>query len=106
MTLYVKKLNALRLQQRLDRAALIHRAISFGHLVERQGQVEDLAGVDLPLPYKIDRVGQKAADRGRSPVQVDVGIGEEQVLAVQNDAMRNARRRFHSRAIVNFYLTP
>ena len=37
-------------EQRFDRATLVHRAIALGHLVERQGKVEDLAGVDLPGP--------------------------------------------------------
>src|SRR5438105_11299332 len=37
-----------RAQQRLDCAALVHRAVALRHPVERQAQVEDLAGVDLP----------------------------------------------------------
>src|SRR5659263_488945 len=44
----------LRAQQRLNRAALVHRAVALRHLVERQGQVEHLAGVDLPLPHQVD----------------------------------------------------
>src|SRR2546423_10176726 len=33
---------ALRSQQRLDRATLVHSAVAFRHFVERQRQVEDL----------------------------------------------------------------
>src|SRR5438309_3901067 len=39
-------------QQRLDRAALIHCAVGLRYLVERQGHIEDLAGVDLPVPHQ------------------------------------------------------
>src|SRR5215212_7638056 len=39
--------SVLRAKQRLDRAALVHRAVTLSHLLQRQGQVEDLAGVDL-----------------------------------------------------------
>jgi len=37
----------LRAQQRLDRAAFVHRTVAFRHLIKRQGQVEHLAGFDL-----------------------------------------------------------
>jgi hypothetical protein len=40
----------LREQQRLDRAALVHRTVALRHLLEGQRKVEDLAGVNLPLP--------------------------------------------------------
>ena len=36
---------ALRPQQRLDRATLIHRAVAFRHPVALEGQIEDLARV-------------------------------------------------------------
>ena len=51
-------------QQRLNGAALVHRAVAFGHLVEGQGQVEDLAGIDFPVPHQLDHFGQEAAHRG------------------------------------------
>src|SRR4051794_7969840 len=47
----------LRAQQRLDRAALVHRPVAFRHLVEGQGQVEDPAGIDLPVPDQVDQLG-------------------------------------------------
>ena len=36
-------------QKRLDRAAFVHRAVTFGHLFQRQRQVEHLAGVDVSV---------------------------------------------------------
>jgi hypothetical protein len=36
-------------QQRLDRAAFVHGAVALGHLFEGQRQVEDSAGIDLPV---------------------------------------------------------
>jgi hypothetical protein len=41
----------------LDRAALVHRAVALRHLLERQLQVEDFAGVDLPVPDQVDQLG-------------------------------------------------
>ena len=38
-------LTYLRAQQCLDRASLVHRTIAFGHLCERQRQIEYLAGI-------------------------------------------------------------
>src|SRR5882724_6755191 len=49
----------LRMEQRLDRAAGVHRAVALRNLVERQGQVEDLARVDLPIPDEVDERGAK-----------------------------------------------
>ena|SRR5215471_10900608 len=46
----------LRTQQRLDRAPLVHRAVALGDLVKRQGQVKDLARVDLSVPHQIDQL--------------------------------------------------
>src|ERR671914_402071 len=63
-------LRSLRAQQRLDRAALVHRAVALRHLLEWQGQVEDLAGVDLPVPDQVDKLGQEAPDRCGTAVQV------------------------------------
>src|SRR5438128_3165858 len=74
-------------QQRLDRAALIHCAVGFRHLVERQGDVEDLPRVDLPVPHQLDQLGQVAAHGSRTTVKVDVG--EEQLLAVKLDPVRD-----------------
>lgn len=63
----------LRPQQRLYRAAFVHCAVALGHLIESQGQVEDLAGVDNPLPHEVDQVRQEAAYGRRATVEVDVG---------------------------------
>src|SRR5574337_994143 len=78
----------LRAQQRLDRAALVHGAIALRHLVERQSQIEDLAGVDLSVPDQINQLGQEAAHRRRATVEMDVG--EKQLLAVELDPVRDA----------------
>jgi hypothetical protein len=55
-----------------------HGAVALGGLVERQGQVEDHAGLDLAVASQINELGQEAAHRGGSAVQVHVG--EEQLL--------------------------
>src|SRR5829696_7955975 len=69
---------SLRAQQRLDRAALVHRAVALRHLLQRQGQVEDLAGVDLPVPDQLDQLGQEAPHWGGTAVQVH--MREEELL--------------------------
>ena len=74
-------------QQRLDRAALIHCAVGFRYLVERQGHIEDLAGVDLPVPHQLDQLGQVASHGSRTTMEVD--MGEEQLLAVKLDPVRD-----------------
>src|SRR5437667_141745 len=85
--LWVVKWVASWTQQRLDRATLIHRAVTLRDLLERQRQVEDLAGIDLALPHEVDQLGQVAAHGGRATVEVDVR--EEQLLPCDLDAMRN-----------------
>src|SRR5258705_1310806 len=75
-------------KQRLDRAALVHRSVALSHLVERQGQVEDLAGIDLLVPYQANKVGQEAAHRRGATMEIDVR--EEQPLAVELDSVRDA----------------
>src|SRR5947208_4192312 len=85
--LWVVKWVASWTQQRLDRATLIHHAVTLRHLLERQRQVEDLAGIDLTLPHEVDQLGQVAAHGGRATVEVDVR--EEQLLSGDLDAMRN-----------------
>jgi hypothetical protein len=65
-------------QQRLDGAAFVHRAVASGHLIEGQGQVEDLARVNLPVSVQVDQFRQEAAHRTGTAVQVDVR--EEELL--------------------------
>ena len=55
----------------------VHGPVAVGGLLEGQFEVEDLAGVDLPVPDPVDQVGQEPADRGGAAVQVHVG--EEQL---------------------------
>src|SRR5512135_2073174 len=65
-------------QQRLDRATLVHRLVALGGLLQRQGEVEDLARIDLAVADQLDQLGQEPAHRGRAVVQVH--LGEEQLL--------------------------
>src|SRR5215212_7000019 len=48
-------------KKRLDRLALVHRAVALGGLLQRQVEIEDLAGVDLLVPDEVDQLGQEAA---------------------------------------------
>src|SRR6266571_2659032 len=75
-------------EQGLDGAAFVHGAVPLGDLVERQGEVEDLAGVDLAVPDEVDQLGQEAAHRRGTAVQVDVG--EEQLLSGELDVVSDA----------------
>jgi hypothetical protein len=50
-----------RPQQRLDRAAFVHRSVAVGDLVEGQGEVEDLAGLDRAVPDEVDGCGPQPA---------------------------------------------
>src|SRR3954449_6728108 len=74
-------------QQGLDGAALVHGPVSLGGLVEGHGEVEDLAGVDLPVPDEIDELWQEAAHRGGSAVQVHAR--EEEIRGGQGDVVRH-----------------
>src|SRR3954471_24512733 len=75
-------------EQGLDRAALVHRPVALGGLVQRQGEVEDAAGVDGAVADELDQVGQEAADRGGTAVQVH--LGEDQLVAGQRDVVGDA----------------
>src|SRR5438105_1856914 len=77
--LFVVKLDTSDGEQRLDGAAFVHGAVALGDLVEREGEVEHLAGVDLTAPDEVDQLGKEAADGCGTAVQVDVG--EEQLVA-------------------------
>src|SRR5439155_2844316 len=77
-----------RLQQCFYGAAFIHRSVALSYLSERQGQIENLAGVDFPVQNQLDQLRQVAANRGRSTVQVNVS--EEQLLTVERDTVRHA----------------
>ena len=59
-------------------------------MVEGQGQVEDPAGIDLAVPDEIDELGQEAAHRGGTAVQVD--LREEQLVVRELDVVREARK--------------
>src|SRR5919202_3716475 len=52
-------------EQDLGGAALVHRLVALGGLLEGEDEVEDLAGVDLPVPDELDQVRQEAAHGSR-----------------------------------------
>src|SRR2546423_1342813 len=56
-------------EERLDGAAFVHGAVPLGDFVERQGEVEDFAGVNLPGPDAVDRLGEAAAEGAATAVQ-------------------------------------
>src|SRR6266571_9530612 len=76
-----------RTQQRLDGSPLVHGAVAFRDLVQRQRQIEDLPRVDLAAPYEFDELGQITPHRGRTTVEVDMRV--EQLLAIEIDTMRH-----------------
>jgi hypothetical protein len=45
-----------RVQQRLDRPSLVHRAVALGDLRERQHQVEHLSWIDRSVEDEIDQL--------------------------------------------------
>src|SRR5260370_39672556 len=83
-----QSLSSLRAQQRLDRAAFVHCSVALRHLFERQRQIEDLAGIDLPVYHEVDQIGEKAPHRRRSAMKTNVRV--EQLLAIELDAVWDA----------------
>ena len=77
-------------RQHLDRAALVHRAIALGRLLQRQGQVEDQAGVDRAGQHPLQEVGEVAAHGRHAAGEADVLL--EHPAHRQLDAVRDARR--------------
>src|ERR671916_359154 len=65
-------------EQHLRGAALVHSLVPLGGLIERQGEVEDLAWVDLAVPDELDQLGQEPTHRGGAAE--DLHLGEEQQL--------------------------
>src|SRR5205085_344823 len=59
-------------QQRLDCAALVHRAIALSHSLERQDQVEHLPRVDGSGQDEIDQLRKIPTDRRGTAEQTNV----------------------------------
>src|SRR5829696_9048265 len=72
-------------EQHLRGGALVHRLVALRRLVQREGEVEDLAGVDLAVPDELDQLGQVLPDRGGAAVDVDTG--HEQLVAGDRDVV-------------------
>ena len=64
----------LRAQQRLDRAALVHRAVALRQLFEGQRQVEHLAEIDGPIQHEVDQLGQEAGAQARANIPATIGV--------------------------------
>src|SRR6476659_10134885 len=72
-------------EERLDGPALVHRRIPLGRLLQGEGEVEDLPGVDAPVDDPLDQVGQEASDGGGSAADLDVRV--EQLGPVERDTV-------------------
>src|SRR3954454_22112405 len=59
-------------QQGFDGAALVHRLVALGALVERQVEVEDRARVDRAGPDAVDQIGQEPPHRCGTAKEPDV----------------------------------
>src|SRR5688572_22763072 len=66
--LRIFQVRQLRLQQRLDRPTLVHRAVALGDLRQRQHQVEHLSWIDRSVEDEINQLRQILADRCRTAV--------------------------------------
>src|SRR3954470_24524878 len=66
-------------------SSLVHRLVALGCLLERERQVEDLAGVDLAVQDELDQLRQEATNGGWAAKQVH--LGEEELEAVNRDAV-------------------
>ena len=62
------------------RRAVVHPAEALGSVLQWDGEVEGLAGVDLAVPNELDQLGQEAAHAVRATVQVD--LVEEQLAGL------------------------
>src|SRR4051812_7564691 len=67
-------LRSVRMQKRLDGATLVHCPVAFSHLIERQSQIENLAGIDLAVQHQIDQFRQVATNRSRSTVKMNMRV--------------------------------
>src|SRR4051794_21110000 len=72
-------------QERLDGAAFFHGAVALADLLERERQVEDLAGLDGAVADLLHELGQEASHGGGPTVDVDEG--EEQLVAGDLDVV-------------------
>ena len=48
--------HAVRVQQRLDRATLVHGSVALSYLIQRQSQIENLAGIYRSITNHLDQL--------------------------------------------------
>src|SRR5438067_2133180 len=70
-----------RAQERLDGAAFVHGPVTLGDLIQWEREVEDLARVDLAVPYEVDQLREEPAHWRWATVQMRVT--EEELVAGQ-----------------------
>jgi hypothetical protein len=75
-------------KQSLDRPTFIHGTVSLSHLLKWKREIKDFSGIYFACPHQIDQLGQVPAHW--SGPAVEVNVLEEQFLAVQFDAVRDA----------------
>src|SRR6266550_626985 len=88
MMLCARPCSFSRAQQCFDGAAFIHRAVALRHLFERQGQIKNFAGVDLPVQHKVNQLGEVLTNWRRTAVKMDMRV--EQFFATEFDSVGNA----------------
>ena len=79
-------------EQGLDGAAFVHGPVALGRLGQRQGEVEYLTRVDGPVFDAADQLGQEAANRRGTAVQVDLGVEQFLAGAVLVEALTTTRQ--------------
>jgi hypothetical protein len=82
-------------QEDFGGAALVHGLVALGGLVEREGGVEDLAGVDLAGPDEVDEVGRK---RRTGPGRLGCGCRRRRARGRGSGRCGQARRCAQPRA--------
>jgi hypothetical protein len=58
-------------QDYFDRLPLVHGPVRLRRLFQREVEVEDLAGLDPPLPHPVEQIRQVLGHRGRSALDAD-----------------------------------
>lgn len=84
MTTVTSVISALQSPHGFNGAAFVHRLVAFGHLVDGQGQLEDVAGLALVVEHALHQVGRETTHRGRATEHSL--LLKEELLSVEADA--------------------